>query len=122
MLLDCQKFKKNPKQYQLEEISSLLGIHEKIMSLSEQYDTIVVENGKNLSLGEKQKIILARALLSPAPCILMDEPEHGLDQESSEAFFSYLLKSKKTILMISHTKGNLAFFDKIQILKDGEIL
>ena len=122
MLLDCQKFKKKPKQYQLEEISSLLGIHEKIMSLSEQYDTIVVENGKNLSLGEKQKIILARALLSPAPCILMDEPEHGLDQESSEAFFSYLLKSKKTILMISHTKGNLAFFDKIQILKDGEIL
>lgn len=122
MLLDCQRFEKKPGQGEIEEISTLLGLHKKIMSLSEQYDTIVVENGKNLSLGEKQKIVLARALLSPAPCILMDEPEHGLDQESAEAFFSYLSKSKKTILMISHTKEHLAFFDKIQILKSGEIL
>ena len=122
ILLDCKRFGKKPDQSQIEEMAVLLGIHDKIMSLPEQYDTTVVENGKNLSLGEKQKIVLARALLSPAPCILMDEPEHGLDHTSAEAFFLHLSKSKKTVLMISHTKKNLAFFDKVQILESGDIL
>lgn len=117
MLLDCRRFGKEPDQNQIEEASAILGIHAKILSLPEQYDTIVVENGKNLSLGERQKIVLARALLSPAPCILMDEPEHGLDHVSAKAFFSYLSRSKKTVLMISHTRDNLAFFDKVHILK-----
>lgn len=120
--LDCKRFGKKMEQSQIEEVAVLLGIHKKIMSLPEQYDTIVMENGKNLSLGEKQKIVLARALLSPAPCVLMDEPEHGLDQVSAKAFFSHLSKSKKTMFMISHTKENLAYFDKVLILKSGVIL
>lgn len=121
MVLDCCRFGGVPSKERVEEIAKLLGIHELIESFPEKYDTIVVENGKNLSLGEKQKLSLARALLSPAPCILMDEPEHGLDCDTVQAFFDYVEKSKKTIIMISHSKEYLAFFDKIQTLDKGRV-
>lgn len=121
MILDCYRFKRIPKREDVKEIAKILGIHERILSFPKQYDTIVVENGKNLSLGEKQKIVLARALLSPAPCILLDEPEHGLDQETVRAFFNCAASSKRTMIMISHAKGNLAFFNTVQTVEDGKV-
>lgn len=121
MILDCYRFGEEPESARVEEIAKMLHLHELIVSFPEKYETVVVENGKNLSLGEKQKISLARALLSPAPCILLDEPEHGLDKETVRAFFDYVAQSGKTIIMISHSKENLAFFDIIQTLDNGRI-
>ncbi len=121
MVLDCYRFKRIPKREDVEEIAKILGIHERILSFPKQYDAVVVENGKNLSLGEKQKLVLARALLSPAPCILLDEPEHGLDQETVRAFFDCAASSKRTMIMISHAKANLEFFDAVQTIEDGRV-
>lgn len=122
MILDCYRFGCIPKREDVEEIAKILGIHGRILSLPKQYDTVVVENGKNLSLGEKQKVALARALLSPAPCILLDEPEHGLDRETVRSFFDYIAKSKKTMIMISHAEENLTFFDAVQTLEEGRVV
>ena len=121
MILDCYRFGEKPETARVEKIAKLLHIHELIETFPEKYDTVVEENGRNLSLGEKQKISLARALLSPAPCILLDEPEHGLDKETAWAFFDYVAQSKKTVIMISHCRANLVFFDRIQTLDKGTI-
>ena len=122
MILDGYRFEHVPKREDVEKIAKILGIHERILSFPKQYDTVVVENGKNLSLGEKQKVALARALLSPAPCILLDEPERGLDRETVRSFFGCVAESKKTMIMISHAKENLMFFNVIQTLEDGKVV
>ena len=121
MILDCYRFGEEPQEARVVKTAKLLRLDGLIESFPEKYDTAVVENGKNLSLGEKQKLSLARAILSPAPCILMDEPEHGLDKETVRAFFDYMAQSKRTIIMISHSRENLVFFDKIQTLEQGMV-
>lgn len=66
---------------------------------------------ENLSLGEKQKIYLARTLLGDASCILLDEPGSNLDEKTERALAAYLakLREQKLILVISHN----AFYDAV---------
>lgn len=119
MTLDCCRFGKVSDRNEVEEYAEMLGIHDRILCFPDGYDTVVTENGKDLSLGEKQKICLIRALLSPAPCVLMDEPEHGLDTKTREAFFECLRQNQRMVIMISHTKDSLKFFNKEVNLQNG---
>ncbi len=82
------------KQYQ--ELNSVLQLP--------PADKQVTIKPENLSLGEKQKIYLARTLLSDASCILLDEPGSNLDEKTERAFVDYLrkLQEQKLILVISH--------------------
>ena len=74
-------------------------------------DKQVTIKPENLSLGEKQKIYLARTLLSDASCILLDEPGSNLDETTEKAFVAYLkkLREQKLILVISHN----AYYDAV---------
>lgn len=66
---------------------------------------------ENLSLGEKQKIYLARTLLSDASCVLLDEPGSNLDEKTERALIGYLqtLCKRKLVLVISHN----AYYDAV---------
>ena len=74
-------------------------------------DKHVTIKPENLSLGEKQKIYLARTLLSDSSCILLDEPGSNLDEKTERSLIDYLIKLKehKLILVISHN----AYYDAI---------
>jgi ABC-type multidrug transport system fused ATPase/permease subunit len=73
------------------------------------------ENGSNLSLGEKQRIGLARALYRESEVYIFDEPTSSLDPENEELFISFLqeFKKDKTVIMISHKKSNLRICNRI---------
>jgi len=85
-------------------ICKKVNIHNFIISLPNQYDTIVNEDGNNFSSGEKQKISLARVLLRNPKILLLDEVTRSLDNQSkkeiNECIFS--LKDEKTIIIIDH--------------------
>jgi ATP-binding cassette subfamily B protein len=86
-------------------------------------DTIIEEEGSNLSGGQKQKLALARGLLVDAPFYIFDEATSNIDKES-EADIMKVIKSivgKKNILLISHRLGNVVDCEKIYLLHDGEI-
>ena len=86
-------------------------------------DTVLLEEGQNLSGGQKQKIALARGLLVDAPFYIFDEATSNIDKES-EADIMKAIKSlvgKKTIILISHRLGNVVDCDKIFLLQQGEI-
>ena len=86
-------------------------------------DTIIDEDGLNLSGGQKQKLALARGLLVDAPFYIFDEATSNIDKES-EADIIKVIKSlvgQKTIILISHRLGNVVDCEKIYLLKDGEI-
>jgi len=100
------------------------GIHDKIMSLEDKYHTIVGENGVGLSGGEKQRICIARALVSGAEVLLLDEPTASVDTETERIILNTLeqLNSKKTIILISHRLSLIQNADTIFVVDSGKII
>ena len=86
-------------------------------------DKQVTIKPENLSLGEKQKIYLARTLLSDASCILLDEPGSNLDEKTERALVDYLakLREHKLILVISHNAYYDAVADKTYEIRQRQM-
>ena len=76
-----------------------------------------------LSGGQCQRLVIARALLKNAPVYIMDEATSNIDVESEELIMNVIheLAKTKTVLLISHRLANVVKSDKIYFLKDGEI-
>lgn len=97
--------------------------HDFIEQLPEGYETLVGENGSNLSGGEKQRISIARAILKDAPIILLDEATSSVDPENE-----WLLKRAinelvqgKTVVMIAHKMKTIMTADQIVVMDAGKI-
>lgn len=106
------------------EAAKKASIHKFIESLPDKYDTKVGQLGDNLSAGEKQRIGLARAFLSNAPLILLDEPTSNVDSINEGIILKSLKdqKENKSIILVSHRESTTAIADKIYRIKDGVIL
>ncbi|MGN0519388.1 MAG: ABC transporter ATP-binding protein [Candidatus Fimenecus sp.] len=103
------------------------GIREKIESLPDRENTrmdkTVHKDAADFSGGEKQKILLARALYKGAPILILDEPTAALDPiAENELYLQYnALSGGKTSFFISHRLSSTRFCDKILFLSDGKI-
>jgi ATP-binding cassette subfamily C protein len=98
------------------------SIHDFIAELPLGYDTPIGELGNRLSGGEKQRIGLARAFLSYANIILLDEPTSNLDSLNEGIILKSLYETKdKTIILVSHRQSTLSIVDKIYKITDGKI-
>ena len=96
------------------------SIHQFISELPKGYDTPIGELGDRLSGGEKQRIGIARAFLSNAPVMLLDEPTSNLDSLNEAIILKALHNAKdKTIILISHRKSTLAIADHIYSMESG---
>ena len=86
-------------------------------------ETIIGENGKMISGGERQRIGIARTLYFDTEFIVLDEPTSSLDEETTNKFLDVLQSLKnKTIIMISHQKNNLSICNKIYEMKNGKLI
>ena len=110
----------------LDEIAraaQLAHAHEFVTRLPRQYDTVVGERGDTLSVGQRQRIAIARAIIRDAPILLLDEPSSALDSESEEYVFqglSHLMRGR-TSLTIAHRLATVRNADVIFVLDDGVI-
>lgn len=111
----------------LYRAAKLAGLHEKITLLPNGMDTelvpSVVENGIDLSGGEKQKLMLARAIYKEAPLIILDEPTAALDPIAErDMYLQYNdLTKNRTAIYISHRLSSTRFCDRIILLDQGRI-
>jgi ATP-binding cassette subfamily B protein len=98
-------------------------IHERIMQLSEGYETLVGESGVALSEGEKQRITIARALLRDAPILILDEPTSALDVETEALVMAAIerLMQGRTTFIIAHRLSTVRGCDRIIVLRDGGV-
>ena len=97
----------------LNMLISRLKLDALISRLPHGINSVVTENGKNYSKGERQKIAMARALYAKPEVLIMDEALEGVDSEDSTDIMNFLLNiSDLTLVMISHNDSFSQRFDK----------
>lgn len=101
------------------EVAQLAGF---VRSLPRGLDSLVGEGGAKLSGGQARRVALARAVLKPAPWLILDEPTEGLDVETERAFLADLapILAGRTVLYITHRPAGLALMDEVYLLRNGK--
>ena len=108
---------------EIVDASKSAAAHEFIMSLPNQYETIVGEKGFSLSGGQKQRISIARAFLRDAPILLLDEATSSLDNESENLIQIAIKKlmQNRTTIVIAHRLSTIIDANKISVFDSGKI-
>uniref|UniRef100_K3WTD3 Uncharacterized protein n=1 Tax=Globisporangium ultimum (strain ATCC 200006 / CBS 805.95 / DAOM BR144) TaxID=431595 RepID=K3WTD3_GLOUD len=116
----------NITREQVIEAAKLSNAHNFIMSLPENYDTLVGEKGLSLSGGQKQRVAIARAIVRQPKILVLDEATSALDAESERvvqaALNNLMEKTQMTTLVIAHRLSTIRHADKIFVLNDGHIV
>lgn len=114
----------NASDADIEAAAKQAYAHEFIMQLPHGYDTILCDNGKNLSQGQRQLISIARALLSNASILILDEATSCVDTRTEILIQNALLKlmEGKTSFVIAHRLSTIRSADQILVLQDGHVV
>jgi len=106
----------------LDNIISICGLRSLLEKHPEGLEKVITENGKNISGGQRQRMMLARALYHEFDFLILDEPFSEIDDHSENAILTQLqglARAGKMILLITHNKSGLLFCNKMLSL-DGE--
>ena len=106
-------FSKEVDQKKLDDALRLSESSSFINKLSLGVDTFLNEKGSGLSLGEMERIAIARALYMDCPILLLDECSASLDVSTEKKVMDNILSLDKTIILISHHKYDESLFDKV---------
>ena len=98
-------------------------IHDFIMTLPQGYDTVLSDDGVNISKGQKQLITIARAMLSRAPVLILDEATSNVDSRTERLIQEalYAVMEGRTCIVIAHRLSTIQNADKILVVRDGRI-
>ena len=101
-----------------------VGIHDDIMRLDKGYDTPLINDGANLSAGQKQLLSLARTLLSKSEILLFDEVTSSLNDRATAEIIKVLQKLSKdhTVLVITHKPDLMRLADDILVIDKGRLI
>jgi ATP-binding cassette subfamily B protein len=106
------------------EVAKRAHCDEFIRKCPEGYDSLVGERGTKLSGGEKQRIAIARAMLTGAPILILDEATSALDSVTEKTIQESLekLSANRTTIVIAHRLSTLAKMDRILVFNEGKIV
>jgi ATP-binding cassette subfamily B protein len=109
---------------QIQEAARQAGIHRYIDSLPNQYDTPIGERGSTLSVGERQRIALARALLRDPAILILDEPTSALDPGAEAVVTDELARNLRgrTTLVITHRLSLVEVADYVFVVDGGHVV
>lgn len=107
----------------LKEAMRLSNLDTYVESLPLKYKTKVGANGHGLSVGQKQRLLIARALYKNPNILLLDEATNSLDTKNESEIWERMndVFNDKTVLVIAHRLSTIRFADKIVVLHNGEI-
>lgn len=98
--------------------------HDFIEALPNGYDTEVGDRGAKLSIGQQQRLAIARAFLKDAPVLLLDEPTSALDLQTESDFLVGLdqLMQDRTVVIVAHRLSTIRSVDRIYVLDAGRVV
>lgn len=113
-----------PERQEIELAAKRAHAHEFIKETPKSYDTVVGEKGIKLSMGQRQRIAIARAFLDNKPLLILDEATSALDSESEKLVQQALedLWAEKTVIAIAHRLSTLRHMDRIVVMDKGRIV
>ncbi len=106
------------------EICKICHAHSFIKRMPNGYDTIINENGENLSTGQKQLLCIARVMLSNPSMLILDEATSNIDTKTEKKIndaFLHLMEGKTTFI-VAHRLSTIVNADCILVMKDGQII
>ncbi|MBS4455405.1 ABC transporter ATP-binding protein [Tuanshanicoccus lijuaniae] len=114
---------RNVSQEAVEKAARAVGIHHFIMTLPKGYDT-VLDDTVTLSVGQKQLMTIARALLKDSPLLILDEATSSVDTRTEELIQKAMdtLMKGRTSFVIAHRLSTIRNADLILVMKDGNII
>ncbi len=118
------RFQQDVTDEEIIEAATKANAHALIVRLPKGYDTELGANGTVLSVGQRQRVGLARAMLRSPALIVLDEPNANLDGEGEQALLAALRemkKAKQTVVVVSHKPSMLVDADKLLVLKEGRM-
>jgi ATP-binding cassette subfamily B protein len=109
---------------EVEQAARKAHAHEFITQLSKGYDTVLADNGQNLSQGQRQLISIARAIVSEASVLILDEATSSIDTRTELLIQNALLRlmKGKTSFVIAHRLSTIRNADKILVINDGHVV
>lgn len=108
---------------EIEKVCQQCGIDKFIGSLPMGYETVLEENGKNLSCGQKQRLAIARALLRKPDVLIMDEATSNLDVVTEKSIQTMIdeLSADMTCIIIAHRLNTIKKCDYIYVMDNGHV-
>ncbi|PZQ40925.1 MAG: type I secretion system permease/ATPase, partial [Ectopseudomonas oleovorans] len=106
------------------EVAELTGVVDLARQHPQGFDRPVGERGQLLSGGQRQAVLLARALLLDPPILVLDEPTSAMDNTSEDLLRQRLHKwvQGKTLILITHRASMLSLVDRLAVLDNGHVV
>ena len=116
--------KENATMDEVVAAAKAAKIHNYIMKLPDEYNTVLSDDGVNISKGQKQLITIARAMLADAPMLILDEATSNVDSRTERRIQDamYKLMEGRTCFVIAHRLSTIQNADHILVLRDGEVI
>jgi ATP-binding cassette, subfamily C, bacterial LapB len=113
-----------PRDEEILAAACLSGVEEFAARHPEGYDMRIGERGQGLSGGQRQAVVLARALLGDPPILLLDEPTAAMDIQSEAALIGRLkaVLKDKTLIVITHRTSLLDLVDRVIVIDGGKVV
>ena len=105
----------------IEKSARIACIHEDIAKLPEGYQSIITEEGSNFSQGQRQRMDIARALVTNPSILILDEVTNSLDAQTEQRVLANLREQNVTTILISHRLSTLKNCHRIIVLDQGQI-
>ena len=123
-IMENIKFGRNVSDEEVIEVCKLIGLHETIKRLPQGYYTKIKEGGKNLSVGQRQLIAFARALLTNPRILIFDEAASSVDPETESKMRRAILRilRGRTCIIIAHRLSMAEIADRIVVMDEGRIV
>ena len=116
--------KQGARQEDVERVAKAAHIHRSIQSLPQGYDTLLTDDGANLSKGQKQLLTIARAMLLDAPMLILDEATSNVDTRTEMQIQQAMreLMRDKTCFVVAHRLSTIRNADCILVVRDGNVV
>ena len=121
---NIQYGKLDATEEEIHRAAKLVNAHDFIMAMENGYDTEVGEGGARLSVGQKQLISFARAIIADPKIIILDEATSSIDTETEQKIQRAIdtLLQGRTSFIIAHRLSTIVNADHILVIKDGKIV